>query len=97
MKDFLTLPTIIDKGGVHLNSGIPNKAFYLAAVAFDGYSWEKAGQIWWKTVLSGLLAPKCTFSQFATATVKVANSTFDGKAAQVVKNAWDSVGVQLST
>lgn len=27
-----------DNGGVHLYSGIPNKAFYLASVAFGGYS-----------------------------------------------------------
>lgn len=28
-----------DNGGVHLYSGIPNKAFYLAATAFGGYSY----------------------------------------------------------
>ncbi|KAJ8127639.1 hypothetical protein O1611_g5994 [Lasiodiplodia mahajangana] len=38
-----------DNGGVHLYSGIPNKAFYLSAVAFGGYSWEKAGKIWAST------------------------------------------------
>lgn len=35
-----------DNGGVHIFSGIPNRAFYLASVAFGGYSWEKAGKIW---------------------------------------------------
>jgi Zn-dependent metalloprotease len=35
-----------DNGGVHINSGIPNKAFYLACVAFGGSSWEKCGKIW---------------------------------------------------
>ncbi|PKS11360.1 hypothetical protein jhhlp_003122 [Lomentospora prolificans] len=37
--------TFEDNGGVHIYSGIPNKAFYLCAQAFGGYSWEKAGKI----------------------------------------------------
>ena len=32
-----------DNGGVHLNSGIPNRAFYLAATAIGGNAWEGAG------------------------------------------------------
>lgn len=28
-----------DWGGVHTNSGIPNRAFYLAATNLGGYSW----------------------------------------------------------
>jgi Zn-dependent metalloprotease len=43
MKDYKLM--VQDNGGVHIYSGIPNKAFYLAAVAFGGYSWEKAGKI----------------------------------------------------
>ena len=39
MKDFIK--TREDNGGVHLNSGIPNRAFYLAATAIGGYAWEK--------------------------------------------------------
>src|SRR4051812_38581773 len=37
-----------DNGGVHINSGIPNKAFYLAAVAINAHAWEKVGPIWFK-------------------------------------------------
>lgn len=36
MKQFRT--TYEDNGGVHIYSGIPNKAFYLASVSFGGYS-----------------------------------------------------------
>lgn len=36
MKQFRT--TFEDNGGVHIYSGIPNKAFYLASVSFGGYS-----------------------------------------------------------
>ena len=39
-----------DDGGVHINSGIPNRAFYLAATEIGGYAWEKAGRIWYETL-----------------------------------------------
>lgn len=35
--------TLRDDGGVHINSGIPNKAFYLAAIALGGNAWDIAG------------------------------------------------------
>jgi hypothetical protein len=38
-----------DSGGVHINSGIPNRAFALAALETGGVSWEKAGQVWYDT------------------------------------------------
>lgn len=90
MKDFQQ--TYEDNGGVHIYSGIPNKAFYLVAKAFGGYSWEKAGQIWWKTLRSGRVHANCTFLQFADATVDIAKG-FDHDTAQVVRDAWDAVGV----
>ncbi|KAJ6788614.1 hypothetical protein PWT90_10563 [Aphanocladium album] len=74
MKDFKQM--FEDNGGVHIFSGIPNKAFYLAAIAFGGYSWEKAGQIWWKTMNSGQIPAKCTFLQFADVTVEIAEQEF---------------------
>ncbi|KAI1118184.1 metalloprotease [Nemania sp. NC0429] len=86
-----------DNGGVHLYSGIPNKAFYLAAVAFGGYSWEKAGKIWWETMRSGQVPPRCTFVQFADVTVDKAEELFGDDAAAVVRKAWDQVGVVRKT
>lgn len=85
--------TTEDEGGVHIFSGIPNKAFYLASVAFGGYSWEKAGQIWWKTLNSGIIPPKCTFLQFADATVDTAEELLGDDAAKIVRTAWNEVGV----
>ncbi|KAK4168121.1 metalloprotease [Cladorrhinum sp. PSN259] len=82
-----------DNGGVHLYSGIPNRAFYLASVAFGGYSWEKAGQIWWKAMTSGRVPPKCTFIQFADVTTEVAEEEFGEEAAKIVRTAWNEVGV----
>jgi Zn-dependent metalloprotease len=40
--------TRADNGGVHINSGIPNKAFYNAANDLGGNSWQTPGQIWFK-------------------------------------------------
>jgi Zn-dependent metalloprotease len=82
-----------DYGGVHIFSGIPNRAFHLAAVAFGGYTWEKAGQIWWKVVTGSAIPPNCTFVQFADATVDAANELFGEDAARVVREAWKEVGV----
>jgi Thermolysin metallopeptidase, alpha-helical domain/Thermolysin metallopeptidase, catalytic domain len=59
MDDFQRLPLREDNGGVHINSGIPNKAFYLAAVNISGFSWEGAGRIWYEALTSP------TLSQFA--------------------------------
>src|SRR5262249_6826367 len=42
--------TSSDNGGVHINSGIPNRAFYLTAVALGGNSWDRAGRIWYATL-----------------------------------------------
>ncbi|KAH7367465.1 hypothetical protein B0T11DRAFT_53886 [Plectosphaerella cucumerina] len=39
------VPMFEDMGGVHIYSGIPNKAFWLVATKLGGYTWEKAGQI----------------------------------------------------
>lgn len=78
---------------MHLYSGIPNKAFYLASVAFGGYSWEKAGKIWWETMNSGQIPPKCTFIQFADVTVEKAEELFGEDAAKIVRDAWSQVGV----
>ncbi|KAG5977235.1 hypothetical protein E4U55_006971 [Claviceps digitariae] len=83
-----------DNGGVHIYSGIPNKAFYLAAVAFGGYSWEKAGQIWWKAMTSGKIPPRCTFKQFADVTVDCAEEEFGEDAGNIVRKAWTDVGVR---
>lgn len=81
-----------DNGGVHIFSGIPNKAFYLVAVALGGYSWETAGPIWWKALNSGRIPPRCNFLQFADVTVDMAQE-IDEKTAKIVRKAWDDVGV----
>lgn len=85
--------TVQDNGGVHLFSGIPNKVFYLVSIAFGGYSFEKAGQIWWKTMNGGKISPRCNFLQFADVTVETAQELYGEDAAKTVRKAWNDVGV----
>jgi Zn-dependent metalloprotease len=83
-----------DNGGVHLNSGIPNRAFYLAATAIGGNAWEAPGQIWYETLTREIKA-NTDFGQFADATIAVASRLF-GEAsneADSVRSAWRAVGV----
>ncbi|ETS85688.1 hypothetical protein PFICI_03713 [Pestalotiopsis fici W106-1] len=82
-----------DHGGVHIYSGIPNRAFYLVATKFGGNSYEKAGQIWWNTMRSGRIPPLCKFLQFADVTVEVAEELFGSADSQIVRDAWNKVGV----
>ena len=86
MDDFVS--TASDNGGVHINSGIPNRAFYLVAAAIGGNAWERAGQIWYRTLTSGVLAPHATFHDFAHATKEAA-----GDDRLAVAEAWLAVGV----
>jgi Zn-dependent metalloprotease len=96
MKDFVKLPSTRggDWGGVHINSGIPNRAFYLAATAIGGNAWKKAGLIWYEA-LCGQLNPSSDFAHAATCTTTVAANKFGNgsKEHNAVKSAWEEVGV----
>ena len=83
-----------DNGGVHVNSGIPNRAFALAAIAIGGNSWEKAGWIWY-TALTRRLTHTADFAECAKATAAIAGEMYGtGKAEQkAVKKAWKAVGL----
>ncbi|KAK6541878.1 Translation initiation factor 3 subunit b [Orbilia ellipsospora] len=87
----------VKKDEQHVNSGIGNKAFYLAAEAFGGYSWEKAGQIWYNALLSSKLPQGCSFKRFAEETFKVASNvqTYGADASGIVKQAWEKVGIKI--
>jgi len=92
MKDFYKGDD--DNGGVHINSGISNRAFYLAAMAIGGHAWKIAGKIWY-TALCQNLRPSSKFLDAANATVTVAGNLFGagGKQQKAVKDAWQTVGV----
>jgi Zn-dependent metalloprotease len=81
-----------DRGGVHINSGIPNRAFVLTAQALKGNAWDVAGRIWYDTLLQ--LTTSSQFVECAKLTVQVA--TGHGAAAKkAVKAAWKKVGITV--
>jgi Zn-dependent metalloprotease len=77
---------------VHINSGIPNRAFYEAAIRLGGYAWEKAGLIWYKT-LCDRLKPLATFGDAVRLTGAVAKELFGATEAKAVKEGWKAVGL----
>ena len=85
--------TTSDNGGVHTNSGIPNKAFYELAIALGGNAWEKAGNIWYRTLLDPRLNPAAQFQDFATLTADVAAKLYGKAEKQAVIDAWAIVGI----
>ncbi|MCU1554795.1 MAG: peptidase [Arthrobacter sp.] len=89
--------TSADNGGVHINSGIPNRAFCLVATALGGNAWDAPAQIWYETLTGGSLAPNATFRAFAKATVTSAAELFgaESKEHDAVRSAWETVKVKL--
>ena len=93
MDGFVT--TTEDNGGVHLNSGIPNRAFYpCGRRRFGGFAWERAGAIWYATLTGPDLTPTIDFAGFAAATVATAQKSFGASEAETVQQAWAEVGVE---
>jgi Zn-dependent metalloprotease len=98
MRDYADLPDDNnprnDHGGVHINSGIPNKAFYLAATRLGDYSWKKAGPIWYDALVNRL-RPNSQFKEAAEATIASAAALYGvgQDAEKAVRAAWEEVGV----
>jgi len=93
MSDFVH--TTRDNGGVHINSGIPNKAFHLTATSLGGHAWERAGRIWYDTMRNSKIRPTTGFRRFARVTVEVAGQLFGagGTEQKAVQDAWLEVEV----
>lgn len=88
--------TTRDNGGVHINSGIPNRAFFLAATALGGYSWDKAGRIWYATLCDPRLTSTAQFQDFANLTTDNAARLFGTVERDAVAEAWRQVGIIVS-
>jgi len=90
--------TFDDNGGVHINSGIPNHAFYLAAIAIGGYAWERAGRIWYETLRDSQVRPNTGFKRFATLTTRTAARLYGQSSTELkaVRDAWSAVGLAVT-
>jgi len=84
-----------DWGGVHINSGIPNFAFYVAAYNMGGYSWEKAGRIWYAVLTDPNLAQNAKFSDVKNLTIMHAEKIFGINSPEVkaVNQGWSEAKV----
>jgi Zn-dependent metalloprotease len=98
MDRFVVLPDTEegDNGGVHINSGIPNKAFYLTATGIGGNAWEAPGHIWYESLLAS--NRNTQFQDFADTTYMKAGQLYgtDSAQQQAVAAAWREVGVRIS-
>ncbi|MGB7873652.1 MAG: M4 family metallopeptidase [Anaerolineales bacterium] len=94
MDDYVK--TIEDNGGVHINSGIPNHAFYVTSIELGGYAWDKAGKIWYKT-LTEKLSERATFQQAADLTFEAAGELYGAGSLeqQAVQKGWAEVGIMI--
>ncbi|HEX8410126.1 MAG TPA: M4 family metallopeptidase [Thermoanaerobaculia bacterium] len=94
MRDYVR--TQGDDRGVHVNSGIPNHAFYRVAEALGGFAWETAGRIWYRA-LTRELGPRSRFQHCADATWRAAGELFgNGSAPQdAVRAGWSAVGIDI--
>lgn len=94
MKNYVN--TTSDNGGVHINSGIPNHAFYLAAEEIGGYAWEKTGKIWYVT-LRDRLRENSDFQEAANLSYEVAGTLYGWKSPEqkAIFSAWEQVGLKI--
>jgi hypothetical protein len=76
--------------GIHVNCGIPARAFALAATAVGGPSWQRVGLSWYRAMQSPKLTASATFAKFAGLTVAAADG---GDVADAIRAAWSEVGV----
>ena len=88
----------ISGGDPHENSGIPNHAFYLAAMTIGGRSWEKAGKVWYAALTSTNAHPSMDMNEFAALTRAAARSLFprDSDVYRGVDDAWTRVGIPVA-
>jgi Zn-dependent metalloprotease len=95
MNNYFTLPITEagDWGGVHINSGIPNHAFYLAASTLGGKPWEKAGKVWYEVMRN--LQPNSQFADAAGQCRTVSRGMFGSSSAEAkaIDKAWGAVGL----
>ncbi len=88
--------TTEDNGGVHINSGIPNHAFYLYCMYLGGNSWGVPGQVWYDA-LQRLNNPYASFHEWAVQTVACATQMHGVGSREVLalRRAWKLVGLAV--
>jgi len=79
----------------HYSSGPPNLAFCTACKTLGGHSWEKIGQVWYKSLTGFGPTPTMKMKPFADRTRQVAHTMYSGTpaVAAAVDAGWKHVGL----
>jgi bacillolysin len=96
-----------DNGGVHINSGIINNAFYLMTVSGTnprsqvavqfGIGWEKSQKVWYRASTE-LLTSQSDFAAAAAATIRASKDlALTENEQNIVECAWIATGVMAGT
>ncbi len=91
--------TTQDNGGVHINSGIPNYAFYLFTTN-DSVGISRAERTYYRALTAGYLTTTATFLDLRMAVLKAADDLYGRNSPSVVKAAqaaFDAVGIVEAT
>lgn len=72
----------------HVSSGVPNRAFALAATNIGGKVWKTVTPVWYDALTSGEIRKGTSWSTFAELTVERG-----GSHASAIEDAWRQVGV----
>lgn len=89
MDDFKDMSENEDNGGVHINSGIVNKAFYMVA---QGAGLANAAQLYYRAWVT-YFNQDTNFVQARRAVEQAAIDLYGSGAQRVVQQAFDSVGI----
>lgn len=92
LRDYVK--THIDSGGVHYNSGIPNRAFALFSKDVGGYAYDKPGKIWYDAANHISRTP--SFAQFAYETIESAKRLGHSDLIPKLEKSWSEVGITPS-
>ncbi len=92
MDEFVELEITEDNGGVHINSGIPNRACFLIAEALGR---EKTEQIYYRILDARYLNSRSNFVDLRLAALRAATDLFGESGAEIdaVAAAFDGVGI----
>ncbi|WP_373598686.1 M4 family metallopeptidase [Paraclostridium bifermentans] len=89
MDEYKFLSIDYDRGGVHINSGIPNKAAYNTITKLGK---EKAEKVYYRA-LTKYLTRLSDFSEASQALAQSARDLYGEDAAKQVETSWNEVGV----
>lgn len=82
-----------DEGGVHINSGIPNHAFFVTCMTLGGKPWLRAGRIWYEAMIK--LKSRASFQKCAEMTYLKARELYGSKECSAVRKGWKTVGIEF--